>query len=242
MHSRSDNLAGNATHGRPKVLVVDDDATVRKVVTDYLDAAGLTAVEAGDGLAALELAETVDLIVLDLMLPKLDGLNVVRRLRDAAIHVPVIMLTAKGDAEDRILGLELGAYDYVTKPFSARELVLRVQSVLRRTEPVEQPEVTVLQDRELEVNLVARTATLAGEPVPLSLREFDLLAFFMTYPGRVFSRDELLHEVWGWGFGDPSTVTVHIRRLRGKIDRDPAQASRITTVWGHGYRFDTQGA
>ncbi|EST24915.1 hypothetical protein N566_24775 [Streptomycetaceae bacterium MP113-05] len=226
----------SATHRR--VLVVDDDPTVTEVVGSYLDRAGFTVDVTSDGASALARAEAgpPDLVVLDLMLPGVDGLEVCRRLR-AAGPVPVVMLTARGDEEDRILGLEVGADDYVTKPFSPRELVLRIESVLRRVAaaPHSGPR---LHGGGLALDQDARTVRDARGSLALTLREFDLLAHFLRHPGRAFGRDELMAAVWGWDFGDLSTVTVHVRRLRHKIETDPAHPRLITTVWGVGYRFD----
>jgi DNA-binding response OmpR family regulator len=227
-----------------RVLVVDDDATVSDVLMRYLTRAGFEVAYAADGLAALAeaAAHPPDLIILDLMLPGIDGLSVCARLRRTT-QVPVIMLTALGEERDRIAGLEVGADDYVTKPFSPRELVLRVQSVLRRStaapalpDAAEQP----LVDGDLEIDTVGHHVRLRGEALPLTGREYDLLTFFLRHPGRAFSRPELLAEVWGWSFGDHSTVTVHVRRLREKLEDDPAAPKRITTVWGVGYRYEPQ--
>ncbi len=225
-----------------RVLVVDDDPTVTEVVAGYLDRAGFTVDRAADGPGALARAAThpPDLVVLDLMLPGLDGLQVCRRLREAG-PVPVVMLTARGDEEDRILGLEVGADDYVTKPFSPRELVLRVASVLRRAgaRGAAGPGGTLtLRGGGITLDPAARTAADARGPLRLTLREFDLLAHFLRHPGRAFSREQLMAQVWGWDFGDLSTVTVHVRRLRHKVEADPASPRLITTVWGVGYRFD----
>ncbi|MEC4021122.1 response regulator transcription factor, partial [Streptomyces sp. H27-D2] len=225
------------------VLVVDDDPTVSEVVARYLDRAGFVVDLAPDGPAALERAAArwPDLVVLDLMLPGMDGLEVCRILR-AKGPVPVIMLTARGDEDDRILGLEIGADDYVTKPFSPRELVLRVESVLRRSAAVApERDGTPLRAAGLELDPKGRRATKGGRELALTLREFDLLAFLLRHPGRACSRERLMREVWGWEFGDLSTVTVHVRRLRGKVEDDPAAPRLITTVWGVGYRFDAAG-
>ncbi|GGW70493.1 DNA-binding response regulator [Streptomyces lucensis JCM 4490] len=226
-----------AADGAARVLVVDDDPTVAEVVTGYLHRAGYVVDRAGDGPTALTraAAHRPDLVVLDLMLPGMDGLEVCRRMRDRG-PVPVIMLTARGDEDDRILGLEVGADDYVTKPFSPRELVLRVESVLRRSRPVTAG--SRLAAAGLSVDTEARTATKDGRELALTLREFDLLAFFLRHPGRAFGREDLMREVWGWDFGDLSTVTVHVRRLRGKVEEDPARPRLIRTVWGVGYRFE----
>ncbi|KUN33036.1 two-component system response regulator [Streptomyces longwoodensis] len=225
-----------------RILVVDDDPTVAEVVTGYLDRAGYVVDRAGDGPAALARAagHRPDLVVLDLMLPGMDGLEVCRRMRADSGPVPVVMLTARGDEEDRILGLEVGADDYVTKPFSPRELVLRVESVLRRTRP--RAETGPLGAAGLTVDPEARRATKNGAELALTLREFDLLAFFLRHPGRAYGREDLMREVWGWDFGDLSTVTVHVRRLRGKVEDDPARPRLIQTVWGVGYRFDPSAA
>ncbi|MEX0171094.1 response regulator transcription factor [Streptomyces sp. LMG1-1-1.1] len=225
---------------RARILVVDDDPTVAEVVTGYLERTGLTVEHAGDGTDALRRAaeRRPDLVVLDLMLPGLDGLEVCRRLR-ADGPVPVIMLTARGDEEDRITGLEVGADDYVTKPFSPRELVLRVESVLRRSRSAAGAVVRPgLRAGDLVVDPATRRATRRGAEIALTLREFDLLAFFLEHPRTAHSREDLMRRVWGWDFGDLSTVTVHVRRLRSKIEDDPARPLLIQTVWGVGYRFE----
>jgi DNA-binding response OmpR family regulator len=222
-----------------RVLVVDDDPTVSDVVRRYLERDGFTVGLAADGPDALRAfgEHRPDLVVLDLMLPGIDGLEVCRRMRAAAPDLPVVMLTALGEESDRVLGLEIGADDYITKPFSPRELVLRVRSVLRRTAPpVTVPE--SLTDGDLSVDTARRIVRLRGGEVALTVREFDLLVFLMRHPGRVFRRAELLEQVWGWTFGDQSTVTVHMRRLREKIEDDPAEPTRILTVWGVGYRYE----
>jgi two-component system, OmpR family, response regulator ResD len=224
------------------VLVVDDDPTVAEVVVGYLRRAGMEIGHAADGPTALAMARArvPDLAVLDLMLPGLDGLEVCRRLRELG-PVAVIMLTALGAESDRVVGLEVGADDYVTKPFSPRELVLRVEAVLRRTRGMADPAATGPRLRragDIEVDVVAHRAERAGEPLQLTGREFDLLGFFLANPGQAFTRAELLEKVWGWSFGDQSTVTVHVRRLREKIEPDPANPTLLATVWGIGYRFD----
>jgi DNA-binding response OmpR family regulator len=221
-----------------RVLVVDDDHTVREVVVSYLRAHRHDVVEAADGEAALRVMREApaDLVVLDLMLPGIDGLEVCRRLRSAS-EVPVIMLTALGSETDRVVGLERGADDYVTKPFSPRELALRVDSVLRRSgERPAAPE--RLTDGDLVVDTGRHVATLEGQPLALTVREFDLLRFLVANPGQAYSRDELLQQVWGWSFGDQSTVTVHVRRLREKVEADPTRPVRLVTVWGVGYRWE----
>ena len=197
-----------------------------------------------DGSAALAhaLAHPPDLVVLDLMLPGTDGLEVFRRLRDR-VPVPVVMLTALGDETDRLVGLELGADDYVTKPFSPRELVLRVQSVLRRvTAPLAPEPAAVLRDGGLSVDVAAHQVLLDGLPLALTSREYDLLVFLLQHPREAFSRSDLLSRVWGWEYGDQSTVTVHVRRLREKVEPQPTTPTRIVTVFGVGYRYEPERA
>ncbi len=222
------------------VLVVDDDRTIREVVADYLRAADHRVSEAADGAAALaaEHEDPADLVVLDVMMPGLDGLEVCRRLRRSS-DVPIVLLTALGSEQERVVGLETGADDYVTKPFSPRELVLRVDSILRRSSGRRDPDVPdVLVDGTLVVDRARREVTLDGQSRALTAREFDLLAHLVAHPGTVFSRDDLLQQVWGWSFGDQSTVTVHVRRLREKVETDPTVPSRLLTVWGVGYRWE----
>jgi DNA-binding response OmpR family regulator len=220
------------------VLVVDDEPTLREVVVRYLERAGYRALEAGDGDEAETLRRTQppDLVILDLMLPGTDGLELCRRIRaDSAL--PVIMLTARGEEADRIVGLELGADDYVTKPFSPRELVARVRTVLRRTNgPVEARD--RIQHGDLTLDSETRDVRKSGSLVSLTAREFDLLWFLASHPRRVFSREHLMSRVWGYEPAyDTGTVTVHIRRLRAKIEDDAARPRHIETVWGVGYRF-----
>ncbi|MGI8576772.1 MAG: response regulator transcription factor [Nocardioidaceae bacterium] len=223
----------------PHVLVVDDDPTVREVVVSYLRAGGHDVSEAADGEVALAAVESrqPDLVVLDLMLPGIDGLEVCRRLRQCN-DVPVVMLTALGAEADRVMGLELGADDYVTKPFSPRELVLRVDSVLRRAVERVDTSGAVLTDGDLVVDVAQHVATRSGERLMLTSREFELLKFFLANKGVAFDRQDLLEKVWGWSFGDQSTVTVHVRRLREKVEMDPTRPTRLATVWGVGYRWE----
>ncbi|MFE5678424.1 response regulator transcription factor [Streptomyces erythrochromogenes] len=237
------SVSGGTAGAAGRVLVVDDDPTVSEIVAGYLERAGFAVHRADDGPSALEAAtrHRPDLVVLDLMLPGMDGLEVCRRLRAHGAgtpHLPVVMLTARGDEEDRFLGLEVGADDYVTKPFSPRELVLRVRSVLRRASAAVPAGGPLLSAAGLTVDPVARRATRDGIELALTLREFDLLAYFLRHVGQVCERERLMREVWGWDFGDLSTVTVHVRRLRSKIEKDPADPQVIRTVWGAGYRFD----
>ena len=221
------------------VLVVDDEPIVREVVVRYLRREGFATLEAGDGDEARRLIETrsPSLVVLDVMLPGIDGLELCRWIRGRS-ELPVILLTARGEEADRIVGLELGADDYVTKPFSPRELAARVRTVLRRTLGVAtRPERLVFED--LVLDSVSREVSKAGEQLVLTAREFDLLWFLASHPRRVFSRSQLMERVWGYAAAlDTGTVTVHIRRLREKIETDPARPAHLQTVWGVGYRFD----
>ncbi|MET3707260.1 response regulator transcription factor [Arthrobacter sp. UYEF6] len=224
--------------GNRRILLVEDEATIAQVVHDYLVLAGFQVDTAGDGFSALHLARThnPDLIILDRMLPGLDGAEVCRRIR-LTHSMPIIMLTALGTEDDRILGLEMGADDYVTKPFSPRELVLRVKSVLRRSVKEFTPEPPV-ELAGFALNPASRIVRYRDKNLILTAREFDLLAFFLRRPNQVFSRDVLIKAVWGWDFGDLSTVTVHVRRLREKIEANPTTPVLLKTVWGVGYRFD----
>ncbi len=226
----------------PSVLVVEDEPSIAEVVSLYLGRAGYDVRTVGDGRAALDEVEhrAPDLIVLDLMLPRLDGLEVTRRVR-ARGDTPIIMLTARKSEVDRIAGLEMGADDYVVKPFSAQELVSRVRAVLRRAsapspnDPSEDP----LEFGDLVIDPVARRVTVAGSERSLTCKEFDLLVTLARRPHAVFNRDKLLEMVWGSAdFIDPSTVTVHVRRVRAKIEDDPSRPRHITTAWGVGYRFE----
>ena len=233
-----------------RVLVVDDDPIVAEVVVDYLRHAGMEPRHATDGPAALVLAEEwrPDLVVLDLMLPGIDGLEVCRRLRkawDGPGPLPVVMLTALGEENDRVLGLETGADDYVTKPFSPRELALRVEAVLRRASGPEAAMALMprpLRSGGLEMDVAARRARQDGRELNLTVREFDLLAFFISHPGQTFTRAELMKRVWGWSFGDQSTVTVHVRRLRDKVEKEATSPLLLRTVRGIGYCWDARPA
>jgi DNA-binding response OmpR family regulator len=220
------------------VLVVDDEPTIREIVVSYLKRDGFATLEAADGHRARELLSTEqpDLVILDLMLPGVDGLELCRWIRSSS-QLPVIMLTARGEESDRIVGLELGADDYVTKPFSPRELAARVRTVLRRAE------LDVVADQRLTfdglvIDSSSRDVTRNGAPLHLTAREFDLLWFLARHPHRVFSREQLMRRVWGYTSAvDTGTVTVHMRRLREKIEDDPSRPEHLETVWGVGYRF-----
>jgi two-component system response regulator ResD len=222
-----------------RVLIVDDEPIVRDVLQRYLARSGFDVDTAADGEQALAVLEAAapSLVLLDLMLPGLDGLEVFTRIRDRG-PTPVIMLTAKGEETDRVVGLEMGADDYITKPFSPREVVARVRSVLRRAGNGD-GERGPINAGDLEIDGSGRRVTVAGRPLTLTPKEFDLLHFLASNPGTVFGRVELLEELWDFAFdGDPSTVTVHIRRLREKIEPDPSDPRHLMTVWGVGYRFD----
>ena len=223
-----------------RILLVEDDATVREAVAAYLTRAGydVDAVASGDRAVDRFVERPADLVLLDLMLPGMGGLEVCRRLRSMRRDLPVVMVTARGQEHERVQGLQHGADDYVTKPFSLRELELRVRSVLRRAAGPAPEVVDVLRDGDLVVDLGARVVTRGGGPLALTARELDLLAWFVQHPGVVWSRDELLRRVWGWEVGDASTVTVHVRRLREKVERDPGAPVRLVTVFGRGYRWD----
>jgi len=230
-----------------RIVIVDDDPTVADVVGRYLVRDGHTVECVHDGHEALRRIseQQPDLVVLDLMLPGIDGLEVCRRLRERW-PIPVVMLTALGDETDRLAGFEIGADDYVTKPFSPRELAMRVRSVLRRSRsalPADKPEgrqadPEILTDRDVTVDLSAHEVRVSGRLIQLTSREYDLLAFLLRHPRQAFTREQLLSEVWGWTFGDTSTVTVHVRRLREKLETDPTLPRRIVTVWGVGYRYE----
>jgi DNA-binding response OmpR family regulator len=225
-----------------RIMVVDDDATLVDVVGRYLCRDGHQVECVHDGYAALRRIEKEppDLVILDLMLPGISGLEVCRRLRE---HwpIPVVMLTALGEETDKVVGFETGADDYVTKPFSPRELTMRVRSVLRRARGSGlqgAPSLGMLRDGALEIDLGAHEVRLDAAQVALTSREYDLLVFLMRRPRQAFTRAELLEQVWNWSFGDTSTVTVHVRRLREKLEPDPTLPRRIVTVWGVGYRYE----
>lgn len=231
---------------REKVLVVEDDPAIREALTYNLGREGYEVQAVGDGLEALKAARSSmpDLIVLDLMLPELDGFDVTRTLRKES-SVPILMLTARDDEIDRVLGLELGADDYLTKPFSMRELLARVKAMLRRVrlgkeeaEPAKATSEKVISGN-LQIDQTRHEVELNNKIIDLKPKEYELLMFFMNNHGQVFSRDQLLERVWGWEFsGGSRTVDVHVRWLRSKIEKDPEQPTRIITVRGVGYRFE----
>ena len=224
-----------------RVLIADDDDVVRDVVRRYLERDGLDVSIAHDGTEALRLlgSQRIDVAVLDVMMPGPDGLSLCRSLRRGGDYaLPVILLTALGEEEDRIAGLEAGADDYLTKPFSPRELALRVRSVLRRSPSPNTVVPIDIKAGDLTLSTASRTVTIADRPVSLTNREFDLLLFFLTHTDTVFTREDLLRQVWRWDFGDLSTVTVHVKRLRSKL----GERHQVQTVWGRGYMWTSQDA
>ncbi len=226
---------------QPWVMVVDDEPTIREVMTTYLERDGFRVDTASTGTQAVEMLRRglPDLLILDLMLPGVGGLNILKELRTNS-NVPVIVLTARTEEADRIIGLELGADDYVSKPFSPRELVARVRSVLRRATIEPEPGLDVLEFGGLTIDTTSREVTVDGVLATLTAREFDLLLFLASSPRQVFSRSQLLDHVWHSSaeWQDTSTVTVHVRRIRHKIEKDPEQPERLVTVRGVGYRFE----
>lgn len=224
-----------------RVLVVEDDPTVSEVISAYLERDGHDCRVAATGPTGEQVWAQwrPDLVVLDVMLPGLSGLEVLRRRRADGDQTPVVVLSARGEEEDRVVGLEFGADDYLVKPFSPRELVLRIHGLLRRDQRLRSQSLLPrsISRGNLTIDGPGRSVTQAGTPLDLTKREFDLISFLISYPGEVFTKPELLRRVWGWDFGDTSTVTVHIRRLREKIESDPSDPRLILTVRGVGYRF-----
>jgi DNA-binding response OmpR family regulator len=224
-----------------RVLVVEDDATVSAVVSAYLERDGYDCRVAVDGVSAAQIWAQwrPDLVILDVMLPGLSGHEVLRRRRHDGDETPVVMLSARGEEEDRVVGLEIGADDYLVKPFSPRELVLRIHGLLRRDQRLRGDSnlPRSIVRRDLVIDVPGRSITLAGRAIELTKREFDLISYLAGYPGQAFTKRELLRRVWGWDFGDTSTVTVHVRRLREKLERDPSDPRLVLTVRGVGYRF-----
>ncbi len=235
------------------ILVVDDERTIREVVRRYLELEGFRVTEAETGPQALSILQGMrpDLVVLDIMLPGVDGFSITRRLRQASDYnplsiegdIPIILLTARSNEVDRIAGLELGADDYVTKPFSPRELVARVKAVMRRSSAGEAESDTPVAFGPLHLDPRSRSVSVDDKDVSLTAKEFDLLWFLMRHPRQVFKRQQLLDKIWGYEFyGDESTVTVHVRRLREKLEPNPSKPSFIQTVWGVGYKFEIPGS
>ena len=223
-----------------RILLVDDEPLILKGLRFTLEQEGYEILTAADGEEALQVFfdQPVDLVLLDVMLPKLDGIQVCQRIRESS-NVPILMLTAKGEDMDKILGLEYGADDYMTKPFNILEVKARIKTVLRRAaQPAVNEEKKIIRVHDMEVNIVNRSVTLGGKEVRLTAKEFDLLQMFITNRGKVFSRETMLETVWKYDYmGDARTVDVHIRRLREKIERNPAQPEFIFTKWGVGYYF-----
>ena len=229
-----------------RVLLVEDDGDIAEVVALHLRDEGYAVEHARDGTAALKLLEREawDAIVLDLMLPGVDGLEICRRARSMERYTPIIITSARGSEVHRVLGLEVGADDYLAKPFSVLELVARVRALLRRVDAIAraQPGSAAVRVADLAVFPLEREVKLKGEPVELTPREFDLLYFFVSHPGKVFSRSELLDRVWGHKHsGYEHTVNTHINRIRAKIEADAANPRRILTVWGRGYKLSAEG-
>jgi len=227
-----------------RLMLVEDDRTMRETVAAYLTRAGHEVISVGDGAEAVtRFAESpVDLVLLDLMLPGMSGLEVTRRLRAVQRDLPLIMVTARAQEHERVQGLLAGADDYITKPYSLRELDLRIRSLLRRITAAGPEHPDTLVDGDLRVEVAAGRALQDGEPLSLTGREFDLLVWFLQHPAVIHSREDLIREVWRWNVGDPSTVTVHVRRLREKIEVDPSRPTRLATVFGKGYRWDPSGS
>jgi DNA-binding response OmpR family regulator len=223
---------------KARILIVDDEPAIREVVERYLRRDGYDVVTAKDGEEGVRRAEDADLVVLDLMLPKLDGIEACRQIRNLR-DVPIIMLTAKTEETDKLIGLGVGADDYITKPFSPRELVARVTAVLRRSQKTGYDPGEIIQIGTLRINPRLRTVERNGQSLDLTAREFDLLHFLGSHPGQVFTREQLLDHVWDYEFpGDTSTVTVHVRRLREKVEPDPVRPQYVKTVWGVGYKVE----
>lgn len=227
-----------------RILIIEDNADLAHLVAVHLRDLSYEVDIAEDGPAGLAKVQQTayDLILLDLMLPGIDGLDVCRRIREKPPYVPIIMLTSRSSETDRVVGLEVGADDYVTKPFSIMELAARVKAMFRRVEKLRQnpegPGSARVRSGDLLIDPERRTVTLHGAEVELTAKEFDLLFHFATHPGRVFTRSQLLDTVWGYGHdGYEHTVNSHINRLRAKIEKDPAQPRYILTVWGVGYKF-----
>ena len=244
MGARTPNICDNGpdmSKEQPTVLVVEDEPTVAEVVERYLRRDGYVVRIAADGNAALAAFEAVapDLVVLDIMLPGVDGLEVCRRIR-ARNQTPVILLTARTEEVDKLVGLELGADDYMTKPFSPRELAARVKAVLRRAGSAnKEPRDDLMDFGDLRISRKTRQVESARGQLALTAREFDLLAYLASHPGQVFSREQLMDAVWDFDFaGDPTTVTVHMRRIRSKMEADPSRPRHLKTVWGVGYKFE----
>lgn len=223
-----------------KILIADDDQIVHESLGIYLKAEGFETVDVFDGAAALEnLSPDIVLCVLDIMMPKLSGIEVCREIRKSS-QLPILMLTAKGEEIDRIVGLELGADDYIVKPFSPREVVARIKAVLRRTAEQPKSDTAVITYNGLTIDLKSYTVTLRGEPVVCTPKEIEILHMLASNPGQVFTREQLLSKVWGYDFaGETRTVDTHIKRIRAKLD-STGLGWNIKTIYGVGYKFETE--
>ena len=237
--------AGQPT--QKKLLIVEDDAGIQRMISDYFRHVGYQIITADDGEsgATLAVSERPQAMILDLMLPKRDGLSVCRQVRQQNQSLPIIMLTAKDDIIDKVVGLEMGADDYLTKPFSLRELEARLNSVLRRAQTKqtghEEAEQAPIVRGELKIDFGRREVTVGGKPIDLTPKEFELLSLFASHPGHVYSRKYLLENVWDYSYGGyDRTIDSHINRLRAKIEDNPEEPKMILTVWGVGYKFNDE--
>lgn len=226
-----------------QILVVDDDPKILKVVGEALRQESYQVVTAPDGETALQICRQhpLDLLVLDVTMPGIDGLEVCGRLRASGSHVPILILSARGDETDRVVGFRLGADDYLTKPFSISELVLRVRAILRRAGGISPVQTSAdrISAGPLEMDRTTHTASVRGEALELTPREFEMLWLLASHPGQVFSREHLLERIWRSEFdGDQSAVTVYVRRLREKVENNPSDPDHIKTVWGIGYKYE----
>ncbi|MBK7599209.1 MAG: response regulator transcription factor [Acidobacteria bacterium] len=245
--AESSTKNSSTTSAREKLLVVEDDPAIQRMISDYFRHTGYEVIAAGDGETGVRMAlsDKPTVIILDLMLPKLDGLSVCRQVREKSPNIPIIMLTAKDDLVDKVLGLEMGADDYMTKPFSLRELEARLKSVLRRirTKAVEEDDSdqAPIVRGDLRIDPARREVTIAGRSIDLTPKEFELLTLFASHPGRVYSRKYLLENIWDYTYGGyDRTIDSHINRLRSKVEEDPDEPKLVLTVWGVGYKFNDE--
>ncbi|OLE54085.1 MAG: hypothetical protein AUG51_09590 [Acidobacteria bacterium 13_1_20CM_3_53_8] len=246
-NNHDDGNAPAAGERKTNLLVIEDDDKISEMITEHFSRAGYSVKTAADGLAGVQAAlnEHPDVIVLDLMLPKLDGLAVCREVREKAPYIPILMLTAKDDVVDKVLGLEMGADDYITKPFALRELEARIKSVLRRARTASSVEASgdeaPIVRGKLRIDPAKREVTVGDRQVELTPKEFDLLRLFASNPGRVFPRKYLLEKIWDYSYeGYDRTIDSHINRLRAKIEDNPENPQMVLTVWGIGYKFSDE--
>jgi DNA-binding response OmpR family regulator len=245
--SVKENPLLDPTDRKVSLLVVEDDENISTAISEYFSRAGYSVRTVEDGLTGVKSAldDPPDAVVLDLMLPKMDGLAVCKELREKVSYLPILMLTAKDDVVDKVLGLEMGADDYITKPFSLRELEARIKSVLRRSRNVSGPDGTkdeapIVRGR-LRIDPAKREVTIGDRQVELTPKEFDLLRLFASNPGRVFPRKYLLEKIWDYSYeGYDRTIDSHINRLRAKIEENPENPQMVLTVWGIGYKFSDE--